>query len=361
MEEKTKTHFAWNKVKMSIIELSLESDGPISEPSIRKQLHEIYGAADQGLINRQLHNLESIGCVESVSPGKKSRLNYWDIEFKNLKNIKNEFPNIQLSDYKKAKDRLIKGNFPDIHTRLYKKYYIYASLFPSLFDTLIKFELEPILKRVPGLWEINDYKEIISSLNDKIYENIFLNNLFNPPRPIIEISKDELKNILEEIQYPYIEDNDDKQTEIIRKSFSENLVNVVLSKRPNSNKDQVQKEVGEKIMDHTNYFYQEWINDVVDYQHLRRFKVYERLCKHFYETDFLIGKVEKDARTFIEKLEERIENNNIDEIKSAKELQERIDYIDSFYNEWYEKCLQNDKQRLTLRGMHLRVETHKQN
>jgi len=354
MEEKTKTHFAWNKVKMSIIELSLESDGPISEPSIREQLHEIYGAADQGLINRQLHNLESIGCVESVSPVKKSRSNYWDIEIKNLKNIKNEFPNIQLSNYKKAKDCLIKGNFPDIHTRLYKKYYVYTSLFPSLFDTLIKFELEPILKRVPVLWEINDYKEIISSLTDKIYENIFLlDDWLNPPavKQIIEVSKDELKNILEEIQYPYIEDNDDKQTEIIRKSFSENLVNVVLSKRPNSNKDQVQKRVGEKIMDHTNYFYQQWINDVVGYQHLQRFKVYERLCKHFYETDFLTGKNNQEAKKFTDELEERIKNANgaynttpsIENPHPVINFQAAVDELDALYDEWYEKCLKKDQ------------------
>jgi DNA-binding HxlR family transcriptional regulator len=93
MVEKTKVHFAWNEVKKSIIKFILESSGPVTEPAIREHLINIYGAADQGLINRQLHALKTSGCIEKVAPVKKSRLNYWELKkLKNLENILVHYP-----------------------------------------------------------------------------------------------------------------------------------------------------------------------------------------------------------------------------------------------------------------------------
>lgn len=95
MVEKTKVHFAWNEVKTSIIKFVLESSGPVTEPAIREHLLDIYGAADQGLINRQLRTLKSSGCIEKVAPVKKSRLNYWNIKkLKNLENILIQYPDL---------------------------------------------------------------------------------------------------------------------------------------------------------------------------------------------------------------------------------------------------------------------------
>lgn len=343
-------HCKKNEVKTEIIDYILRNGGEVSGPDIRRHLKEKYGIVDRKNIEDHLKKLErGYHFIEKIEPPRDGFENKWAInKIKNLKNIKNEkeFSNIKLSDYAKTKAILIKENFPDIQLRLYRKYFIYMSLFPSLFDTFFNNEFEPMLNRASKLWEIDDYKGTINSLTDFVYDRSFLlDDWLNPlaKKQIIEISKDELKTILAEIQYPCEEQDWDIKKEIVEKKLLEELTKIVLSKRPNSTKDQVQKEVSEEIINCLYYTSQDGVFDIVFYQHLRMYKIYDRLCKHFYENDFLIGKGSQDAKTFVEKLEKCIDNINSEEIQSGEELQARIDELDALYDEWYEKCLQKEK------------------
>ena len=336
-------HCKKNEVKTEIIDYILSNGGEVSGPNIRRHLKEKYRIVDRKNIEDHLKKLNSgYHCVEKIEPDRDGCENKWAInKIKNLKNIKKEFSSIQLSDYTKTKDILIKENFPDIQLRLYKKYFIYISLFPSSFDTFLDNEFEPMLIRALELWEINDYKDTINSLTDFVYDRSFLlDDWLNPPakKQIIEISKDEFKKILSEIQYPYEEQD-------VEKKLLEELTKVVLSKRPNSTKDQVQKEVSEKIINRLYWTSQDRIFEIVFYQHLRMYKIYDKLCKHLYENDFLIGKGSQDAKTFVEKLEKCIS------LVNSEEMLNGINDLDALYDEWYDKCLKIEKDRLIRRNM----------
>lgn len=343
-----------DKIYTEILNFILESEGSVKESVIRKSLKK-----DQGNMNRYLGKLEEHDYIKKIQKFNGQRgYNLLDITtVENLKNIKKGFLNIHLMEYTKAKNIIIKTNFPGIGPRHEKKYFVYMSLIPSLFDTFLNNEFELMVDRAFKLWQIDYYKDIISSQTDYVYEHSFLYKEWFDPSinyPRIEVSKDELQKILVEIPYPYEEKNYDIKKEIIEKKLLEKLVKVVLSKRPNSTKDQVQKEVSEKIIDHLFYTSPDGIFDIVRDQHEQLQKMYDKICKHFYEADFLMGKVDKDAETFVKNLDECIKNVNeaynqkpVDgEPRSAENFQRRVDELDSLYSEWYEKCLQKDK-RLT--------------
>jgi hypothetical protein len=146
MVEKTQIHFAWNEVKTSILELILASNGSISEPSIRDKLQEKYGAADQGLINKQLHALKSNGCIEKVTPVKKTRFNYWDIKkYKQLGNIHNHFPNISLNSYVKPLAVIFREFDLDLGTFDGFQFHILLFLQKSLFKTCLETDASALI------------------------------------------------------------------------------------------------------------------------------------------------------------------------------------------------------------------------
>lgn len=349
-------HLKRKEVKNGILEFILKN-GPVLESDIRRFLEKSYTIKDQKTANTHLHDLQGISCIKQISD-KKGLPNRWDIKtLGSLKNIKENFPNIHLMEYTKAKNIIIKTNFPGIGPRHEKKYFVYMSLFPSLFNTFLNNEFESMLSRAFKLWQINDFRDIINSRTDYVYEHSFLyKDWFDPSinDPRIEVSKDELQKILAEIPYPYEEQDHDIQEEIVEKKLLEKLVNVVLSKRPNSTKDQVQKEVSDKIIDRLFYTSPNGIFDIVFYHHARRQKTYDKICKHFYENDFICGRARQDAKTFVEKLEECIQNVNeaflqtpsSEEPKPAEKFQTRVNELDALYDEWYEKCLEKDKKGL---------------
>jgi len=225
MVKKTKVHFAWNEVKTSILELILDSSGPISEPSIREQLYEKYGAADQGLINRQLHSLESIGCVESVSPGKKSRSNYWDIKkLKNLKNVSDHFKEIELKKYEKPIGIIIKDLFFDASPDNKDAIFEQLSTSTSFFNLCIKSgtDIKAFYVNAKKLYQYDegfeiaqDVKESVKDLHIEFLKRILINpnyigvndssrldidQILLKYYPYIAISEERFRALLEEIQ-----------------------------------------------------------------------------------------------------------------------------------------------------------------
>lgn len=241
MEERKK-HFNVGEVKTKTLVFMLRHDSPVKESDITEFLKSEYSQFDRATVNRHLRDLEKLKCVTKVIPAQKSRFNYWDIEFKNLKNIIREYPNINMMVYTKAKHIIINTNFPGIGQRHYKKYFIYISLFSSLFDTFLNNEFESMCTRAFELW---------------------------------------------------------------------NIENIVLS--PNA----------------------------------RRQNTYDRICNHFYENDFLLGKGSQDAKTFVNCLNEHIKNVNDaffqepaygEKYAAVQKFQSNVDKLDTFYEEWYEKC-----------------------
>jgi hypothetical protein len=89
-------------VKSSIFEFILENKEPVSEPSIREHLKNKHGVCDPTTINRHVHDLKNRRCIKLISL-KASRSNYWDITiFSHLKNIRREFPELQLNKHEKS-------------------------------------------------------------------------------------------------------------------------------------------------------------------------------------------------------------------------------------------------------------------
>jgi hypothetical protein len=71
MVEKRRYHFNVGEVKSGIIELILGHKGQIGEPFIRRSLQEKYDGIDQGAVNRHLHDLQKLGCLDWIPPSKK--------------------------------------------------------------------------------------------------------------------------------------------------------------------------------------------------------------------------------------------------------------------------------------------------
>lgn len=347
-------HLNWNEVKSGILVFILKN-GPVLESKIREFVEKSYNIKNQKTVNKHLHDLEKLNCIKRISE-KRGLPNHWDTNTRgNLKYIKKEFPNIHLIEYTKTKNITIKTNFPGIGPRHEKKYFVFMSLFSALFDTFLDNEFEPMLASALELWDRNDYKDTVNSLTDFVYDRSFLrdNSLERmvdrsiPPtsKQIIEISKDELKTILAEIQYPYDEQDWGVKKEIVENKLLEKLTKVVLSKRPNNTEDQVQREVSEKIINRLYYTSKDGVFKIVRYQHLRMYKIYDRLCKHFYEDDFLRGKSSQEAKTFVDELEKCISRLN------SEEIEDGINDLEALYDEWYNKCLKIDEARLIRRNV----------
>jgi hypothetical protein len=72
MVENRRYHFKVGEVKSGIIELILRHKGLIKEPFIRESLHEKYDGIDQGTVNRHLHDLQKLGCLDLIPPSKNT-------------------------------------------------------------------------------------------------------------------------------------------------------------------------------------------------------------------------------------------------------------------------------------------------
>ena len=59
------------EVKSSIICFILENVKSVGEPAIRNFLLQKYDLMDQGNINRHLHDLQKLDCIELIPPKKK--------------------------------------------------------------------------------------------------------------------------------------------------------------------------------------------------------------------------------------------------------------------------------------------------
>lgn len=140
------------EVKVGIIEFILKNSESVSEPAIRDHLKEKYGIMDQSTINKHLHALQDLTCIEQIShkPGLR---NYWDIKnIKNLNNIKHEFPELRLNRYEKSIDLIMHHFGRHIMGPDGLKLYIQLLLSPSLFNICIDTDIETLDEGVWGIY-----------------------------------------------------------------------------------------------------------------------------------------------------------------------------------------------------------------
>jgi len=71
MPQKQGDHLNVGEVKSSIIMFILQTMEPVEEPAIRDFLLQKYNVINQGTINRHLHDLQKLDCIELIPPQKK--------------------------------------------------------------------------------------------------------------------------------------------------------------------------------------------------------------------------------------------------------------------------------------------------
>jgi Fe2+ or Zn2+ uptake regulation protein len=128
-----KHHFEWNEIKTRILELILKTKDSVNEPIVSEFLQNEYGEFDRSTINKHLHALVDLGCVEQVKPTSKSKFKFYDIKSKNFKSIMNEFPDIKLNEFEKPKLIILNESGYSLSTIEGLKIYIRLLLSRSFF------------------------------------------------------------------------------------------------------------------------------------------------------------------------------------------------------------------------------------
>lgn len=133
-------HLEHKKVKSSIIEFILGNEKEVPEPTVRDYLKKRHDVIDQSTINKHLHDLQKLDCIELIPPVKNGLRNKWNItNLKNLRNIRHGFPELHLNNYEKAINIVLReleyfDNSPDWLT-YYLKLYLSASFFNTCIET----------------------------------------------------------------------------------------------------------------------------------------------------------------------------------------------------------------------------------
>lgn len=166
MVKKIGGHLNIGEVKLSILEFILEQKGSVEEAAIRKYLLKRYDVIDQGNINRHLHDLRKHEYIELIPPQKKGLSNQWDINIlRNLKSIREKYPELRLNKHEKAINVIIL-EFKRDDTYIFDllKLHIQLLLSVSFFDTCLEIDTKTLWE---GIW-----KSYITTKNPFTYNRI---------------------------------------------------------------------------------------------------------------------------------------------------------------------------------------------
>lgn len=226
MSEKRRYHYDVGEVKSEIVELILRHCELIGEPFIRRSLQDKYDGIDQATVNRHLHDLQKLGCLDLISPSKKTtRTNRWNITtLKQLKNIRQHFPDIPLNRYEKSLNIVSRYHLYLINRVLLKIFHVQLLLSTSFFDLCIKNDSDTLHAKAAEIYRfgkgfddsqlIQDFiNDFYAKLENRIFKNYnFLRSIWNKqpnslktgayPDPSeyisdIEISKEAFNHILD--------------------------------------------------------------------------------------------------------------------------------------------------------------------
>lgn len=147
MTKSSGVHLKWHEVKAGIIKFIISSKGAVREPDIRERLRKDYDIVDQGNIKTHLRDLQHrFHCIEKIPPKKPGNANEWEIRrIEHVKNIRYNFPEIQIKTYEKALKIVSKRFFtlyPD--SLMASKFRIQLILSDSFFDTFVHTDPETV-------------------------------------------------------------------------------------------------------------------------------------------------------------------------------------------------------------------------
>ena len=304
MPKKQGGHLNIGEVKSSILEFILEQNGDVTEPAIRKYLLEKYDVIDQGNINRHLHDLQKRGCIELIPPQKRLR-NYWNIQTRtNLKNIRLEFPGIQLNKHDKAIGILITELEQDTNNCYidWLKIYIYLFTSVSFFNTYMEADIKIFHQ---GNWNsyttindrlrherINDLLKICYRTCAKLYPDFKLSEdmfttivtttpwevfRFDSTGSLVRLFEDYLPGLPKEIPLQL------SKTKLSR-----------IEKIPEKIPDEINNENIVKYMLNALHLI---VERQLDYESL----IYDLLLEHFFKHDILIGVDSQEEHEFVKK------------------------------------------------------------
>ena len=386
-------HLKHKEVKSSILEFILKNNGPVSEPVIRDHLKKKYEVMDQSTINKHMHNLQDLICIELIPP-KKGLRNYWNITtLKNLKNIRFYFEDIKLNTCGKSLDILLTERLlterPLKNSMRAKKSFVQLFLSASFFDMCIKTDVETLYARASELYRLGELfneeqyiknliaveqrsKELIHEVYIKcirriskihnikqIVDNEYLKDpltldlfqSFSEYFSSVGISKETFERMLKEIPSSMEDKSHEEQTNRIIKELSIKISNEIipkmmkqihkkspempneeLNKMPQDILNKTSEEIFEKIMEGLPEILSDKIIRIKYYHEINTGVTSDLIFNHCFQRDIMDGTPSSEEREFVHKMNELIPiYKEKDPITGLKEL-------DKLYSDYFEKC-----------------------
>ncbi len=390
---KTKgSHLKHKEVKSSILEFILKNNGPVSEPVIRDNLKKKYEVMDQSTINKHMHNLQDLICIELIPP-KIGLRNYWNITtLKNLKNIRFYFEDIKLNTCGKSLDILLIERLLTEHplknSMRVKKSFVQLFLSSSFFDMCIKTDVETLYARASELYKLGElfneeqyiknliaveqsFKELIHEVYIKCIRRISkIHNIKQivdseyPKDPLtldlfqnfseyflsVEISKETFERMLKEIPSSMEDKSHEEKTnriikelsikisnEIIPKMMkqihekSPEMLNEELHKMPQEILNKTSEEIFKKIMERLPEILSDKIIRI-KYYHEINTVTSDLIFNHCFQRDVMDGTSSPEEREFVHKINELIS------IHKEKDPTTGLKELDKLYSNYFEKC-----------------------
>lgn len=189
-EEKIKRrrgeHLNKNEVKTEILKYVLDNNSPVLEPYIREHLKEKLNISDTKTMKSHFSDLQELQCIKKI--GNKGLENEWKIDsLKQLKNIREKFPEIKLNTYDKSLNIILKEWDYSIESINGFKFYIRLLLSTSFFDECMTVDIETLISRA---WKIYLFEK---GFNENQVISEYLNDcyvLYVKKHPISELAKE---------------------------------------------------------------------------------------------------------------------------------------------------------------------------
>lgn len=334
MEEKRKKHFNVGEVKTQILEYILQHDVPVTEPELTDHLKNKYSEFNRASVNRHLSDLEKLECVTKVLPVNKSRFNYWDIKFKNLKSIKTKFPNIELKGFPKSLKILLEEldteGFVDISNPMEcRRFEIQLSLSDSYFSYLLNTDLKTFRENVHNLnpfgkdfLKTDRYEMLLNKVYTEFIEPISIG-------PGISISKEEFENIL--VYLIYYEKNFDYTTsiflsnDIILRLRDKYIIEVPVDHQASKDIEKEINSIVEPILLKNRETLKEALRQLDMLKSISKKFTPDIIFQHFYERDILNGVVSTRENIFV------MTTKTIMRSHEADENEQIMEELDKFY------------------------------
>jgi hypothetical protein len=160
-------HLKKGETKIEIIKYILSENDVVPGPDLIEHLHKNHGLADEGNIRDHLSDLENLSCIGKI-PREPGSYHKWKIEeLKNLRNIREHYPSIQLNLYNKCvniifEEQILKGH-PFIDLTHARKLRIQLSHLIHFIDKCLKNNFKTLYYNVEDIYklgEISDCYEI---------------------------------------------------------------------------------------------------------------------------------------------------------------------------------------------------------